>query len=266
MLDGLAGPGHVHGVGQVLPAGAVVGGLLLEDLVGLVPDVAGDVVGLGRAAGGVDEDDAALADEGIVEGPGEELVVGPVDGVAALEGDDVLVVGEGRADLLGGLAGEVADGEVEAGDLSAHVVLAALGGNHEGTGVLDGGGAVALEALERLVGLELVGELDGGNGAVAVLEEDRLAGLEVLVIGIEDDGEAEDEADRELHVLDDGLVGRLVHEAREGEKPPFMMSSTSHSWRGVSWTSCGALGDGGIDVVGHKVDEASSVRSLLGHL
>ena len=267
VLDGLAGAGHVHGVGQVLPPGAVVVGLLLEDLVGLVADVAGDVVGLGGAAGGMDEDDAALPDEGIVEGAGEELVVRPVDGVAALEGDDVLVVGEGGPDLLGGLAGEVADGDVEAGDLAAHVVLAALGGDHEGAGMLDGGGAVALEALEGLVGDVLVGELDGGDGAVAVLEEDGLAGLEVLGVGVEDDGQAEEEAGvGQFHVLHDVLVRGLVHEAGQGTEAAVHDELDVAKLAGSQLDLGGALGDGGVDVVGHEVDQLASVGGLLGHL
>jgi hypothetical protein len=50
----------------------------------------GDVIGLGGAAGGVDEHDGTGAEDGVVKGSGEELVVGAVDGVSALEGNNVL--------------------------------------------------------------------------------------------------------------------------------------------------------------------------------
>ena len=42
---------------------------------------------------------AVAGDVGGVQGPGEELVVGAVDGVAALEGNDVGALGQGGAHL-----------------------------------------------------------------------------------------------------------------------------------------------------------------------
>ncbi len=143
MLDRLARPRHVHRVGQVGPAQARVGGLVLQDLVGAVAHDAGDVVvlvglmGGGWTGGGLSRDhvpcvtDAALdhaaaiafcccdptpcrsphlrraaggvhqayrprvADVARVEGADEELVVRAVDGVAALERQDVLRCGVG---------------------------------------------------------------------------------------------------------------------------------------------------------------------------
>jgi hypothetical protein len=58
----------VHRVGQVGPVDTGVGRLDLEHLVSLVAHVARDVVGLGGAAGGVDEDDGVGAEELVVEG------------------------------------------------------------------------------------------------------------------------------------------------------------------------------------------------------
>mmetsp|Transcript_38172 Transcript_38172/g.114130 ORF Transcript_38172/g.114130 Transcript_38172/m.114130 type:complete len:490 (-) Transcript_38172:172-1641(-) len=269
VLNRLAGSGHVHRVREVLPERAGVVRLLLEDLVRLVPDVSGNVVGLGGAARRVDEDDSALADEGIVEGAGEELVVCPVDGVAALEGDDVGVLGEAGADLLGGLAGEIADGGVESRHLAAHVVAPALGGDHEGAGVLDGGGAVALEALHGLVGGVFVGELDGGDGAIAVLEEDGHSRLEVLVVRVEDDGDGEDGPVGEGHVLDDALVGLLVHETLDGGEAAVHDELDVAQLTGGQLELGRALGDGrllrlvGVD---HEVDELPAVGLLLHHV
>ncbi len=54
------------------------------------PSHAVDVVLLGGAAGGVDEDDRARLDVGGVEGADEELVVRAVDGVTALERHHIL--------------------------------------------------------------------------------------------------------------------------------------------------------------------------------
>ena len=109
---------------------------LLENLVSLVPNSPRDVISLCRPAGGVNEDDRVVTEVGGVQGASEELVVGTVDGVSALEGDDILPCREHGPDLLGGTADEVTDGQVEAGDLSSHIVLAALGGDHEGARML----------------------------------------------------------------------------------------------------------------------------------
>ena len=84
------------------------------------------------------QNDGSGADLRRLERAREELVVGSMDGVAALEGDHVNVLGQLGADLGGGLAGELAHGHVETRDLPAAVVLASLGGDHEHSWVLDG--------------------------------------------------------------------------------------------------------------------------------
>mmetsp|Transcript_20789 Transcript_20789/g.47042 ORF Transcript_20789/g.47042 Transcript_20789/m.47042 type:complete len:313 (-) Transcript_20789:99-1037(-) len=210
--------GHVHAVREVLPPRSVVVRLLLQDLVGLVPDNSRDVVGLGGSASGVDEDDSVRAHQGVIKRTSEKLVVSAVHGVTALEGDDIDVVGEGLADLGGGTAREVADREVESCDLAAHVILAALGGNHERSRVLNLAGAVALLALVRLVGRVLVGELNSGNVAVSVLEEDDVSRLEVLVIRVEYNGQAEDKTVRKRDIVNDVLVRLFIHESSKGRE------------------------------------------------
>ncbi len=107
------------------------------------------------------------------------------------------------ADIGWGIAREVEPREVEPGDLSVRVVLAALDEKHEGAGVFDFGGSVALEAFVGLVEEILVGDLDGGDGTVAVLDPDLVTRLEVFVVGVEDDGETEDEAVREGNITTD---------------------------------------------------------------
>jgi hypothetical protein len=68
-----------------VPGDARVLGLLLEDLVGLVSNDAWDVVGLGGSAGGVHEDHGSRAQDGVVEGTGEQLVVSAVDRVSVIK-------------------------------------------------------------------------------------------------------------------------------------------------------------------------------------
>ena len=62
----------------------------------------------------------------------------------------------------------------------------------------------------------LVRDFDGGDVSVPVLQEDLVPGLEVLVVSVEDDGEAEDEAVGESDVVHDMFVALLVHESGEG--------------------------------------------------
>lgn len=154
------------------------------------------------------------------DAPGEELVVRPVDGVAALEGDDVLPGGEGGADLLGGSALELADGQLEADDLSAEVVLAALHGDHLDGGVLDGRGAVAVLGLEDLVGHPLGLDLHGTDLLALVGEEHPVADLHVLRVGVVDDGQTW-RADRRGRV---GVARSGMGEKRRARR----MDETSH--------------------------------------
>jgi hypothetical protein len=141
--------------------------------------------------------------------------VGTVDGVSALEGDDVDAAGELSADLLGGLAGELALGDVETGDLAAAVVLSSLGGDHGDGRVLDGGGAVALLGLKSLVRGVSGGNIEDRNGNMLILQQDFRSRDDALVIGVEDDGETKDKSVRELKVVDDRLVLGLIHVTSE---------------------------------------------------
>mmetsp|Transcript_30548 Transcript_30548/g.56042 ORF Transcript_30548/g.56042 Transcript_30548/m.56042 type:complete len:322 (+) Transcript_30548:398-1363(+) len=270
VLDGLPRSSHVHAVWQVFPSGTVVFGLLLQNLVGLVSNNSRNIIGLGRSARGVDKDHSVLADEGIIERTREKLVVSPVHGVTALEGDDIDVIGKGLTDLRGGLAREITHGKVQSGNFSSHVVLSTLGGNHERAGVLDLGRSVALQALVRLVGEELVGEFDRGDVAVSVLEEDLVSRLKILVVGIEDDGEAEDEAGvGEFDIVNDVLVGLLVHETVKGGEGSVHEELDIAELTGAQLEClCGGGNGGGLFLIGFEdeVDKSSSVGSLLGGL
>mmetsp|Transcript_14519 Transcript_14519/g.17600 ORF Transcript_14519/g.17600 Transcript_14519/m.17600 type:complete len:271 (+) Transcript_14519:196-1008(+) len=152
VLDSLTGTCHVHAVWQVCPGNLRIGGLLLQDHVGLVSHVTRDVITLSWSAGWVHQDGGTWFDIGSVKSTGEQLVVSPVDRVTALEGDHVLVSWELFANLCRSLAREITLRDVQSGDGTTDVVLGALGGNHEHTRVLEGGGAIAGLGLLGLVG------------------------------------------------------------------------------------------------------------------
>lgn len=123
--------------------------------------------------------------------------------------------GEHLADLRGRLDGEVPGRRADALDGAADVVLAALQGDHAHTGVLEGGGAVALLALEGLVGRPLGLHGHDPHRRAVVLEEQLLACRDVGVVGVHHYGQAEDVAILQLHRLHHCVVLVLVEEAGE---------------------------------------------------
>ena len=68
---------------------------------------------LGGSTGGVHQADGLRADIGCLQRSDEELVVGLVDGVAALEGQHVLALWQGGAHIGGGGAGEHPLGQLQ---------------------------------------------------------------------------------------------------------------------------------------------------------
>jgi len=269
VLDGLTGSGHVHGVRKVLPEGTGILGLLLEYLVSLITDNSWDIIGLGRSASGVYKYNSTLSYELIIKSTGEELIMGTVDGVTALEGNNILVLGESGTDLSRGLAWEITDGGVKSGNLSSHVITSTLGGNHEGSRVLNFGSSVTLEALKGLVGGELVSELNSGNWAVSVLKKNSHTGLKVLRVGIENNGKSEDKSIRKLHLLNNTLVSDLVHESgKGGESSVYNKLNVAKLTGGELKLGSTRGNSGGLSVirVEHEVYKLSSVGNLLGHL
>mmetsp|Transcript_21426 Transcript_21426/g.36564 ORF Transcript_21426/g.36564 Transcript_21426/m.36564 type:complete len:204 (-) Transcript_21426:12-623(-) len=152
MLDGLTRAGHVHGVGEVGPAQAGVVHLGLEHFVGLVTDGAWDVIILCGAHSGVHQASCArVLHVGCVQGTDEQLIVGAVDGVAALESQHVLILGQGGTDLSRALAGKHTCGHLQALQLATQVELATLKGDHLHCGVLQCGHTVHLGGLLHLI-------------------------------------------------------------------------------------------------------------------
>mmetsp|Transcript_16062 Transcript_16062/g.39988 ORF Transcript_16062/g.39988 Transcript_16062/m.39988 type:complete len:408 (+) Transcript_16062:224-1447(+) len=261
VLDGLTGARHVHGVGQVRPAQARVVGLRLEHLVRLVAHVAGDVVVLGGAAGGVHQAHAALAHVGRVQRADEQLVVRPVDGVAALEGQHVGVLGQGGTHLGGGGAGEHARGDLQPLHLAAQVVLAALHGNHLHSGVLQGGGAVHRLGLLDLVGEVLGLHVQGADVLALVGDQQLVADLDILAVGVKHDRDAQQQVVLEAHGVHDALVLLLVQEAGQGGEAANGQQLHIASIAIAGLHGLGAALDNGIPLVlGHlQVDQLAAV-------
>jgi hypothetical protein len=267
VLNGFTGSGHVHGVRKVFPLDTRIGSFFLEDFVSLVTDFTRDIIGLGRTTSRVDEHNSVLSDTVVIEGTSEKLIVSTVDRVTALKGDNILVIRETGANFLRSLAGKVTNGQVQTSDLTSHVVLSTFRGNHERTRVLNFGSTIALEALQRLIGEELVSELNRGNGAVSLLEENRGTRLQVLAVGIENNRKSKDGSIRKFHLLHNALVRGFVHESFNGRETPVhdKLDIAQLTVRRLEFD--GGLGNSGLLFLvrlDHQIDKLSSVRDLLG--
>ena len=167
MLHRLARARHVHAVRQVGPLDARVLGLLLEHLIGAHAHQPRDVIILRGAHRGVHQHHARLAHILSVQRASEELIVRAVHRVAALERNHILAAGQPRAHSGRRGARELASGQLEAKQLAAQIVLAALLRDHAHARVLQAAGAVAQLRLLRLVGLVLAA--DGQHGQLLAL-------------------------------------------------------------------------------------------------
>mmetsp|Transcript_9961 Transcript_9961/g.22739 ORF Transcript_9961/g.22739 Transcript_9961/m.22739 type:complete len:396 (+) Transcript_9961:333-1520(+) len=212
VLDRLTGSSHVHGVREVVPPDPGVLSLLRQAHVGLVANGSGDVVCLGGSAGGVHKDNALRPNLRSIKRASEELVVSAMNGVPALEGNDVLVIGKVLPDLSWSPARELADGEVEALKTSTTIIRSTLSGNHQDSGMLKGGHSVALLALVHLVRPVTILDRKHSDVAVSLLQQHLLPWHKVLVVGVKDDREAEEKTTGQPHVVDHLLVGLLIHE------------------------------------------------------
>ena len=151
---------------------------------------------------------------------GEQLVVGPVDGVTALECHHVLAFWQSGTYLSGGLARERTLRELHARDGTAEVEPAALTGNHADGRMLQGAGAVAAKSLPRLIRLPLA--LYGHHGQTTALvgQQQSLTDNNVGAIGVHHDRQTKEQARGGAVALHDGLIVLLVHEAAQrGESP-----------------------------------------------
>ena len=191
VLQRLAGASHVHRVGQVGPANAGVVHLGGQALIGLEAHLTRNVVVLGGAAGGMNQHHALIAHVGGIKRTGEQLVVGAVDGVAALERNHVLALGQVGAHFSRRFAGEDALRKLQALDGTAEVVTTTLGGDHLHGGMLERGGAVATHRLARFIGLPLALHGHHRQLLAAVGEQQLLAHRDVVALGVHHDRQAE---------------------------------------------------------------------------
>mmetsp|Transcript_26380 Transcript_26380/g.40492 ORF Transcript_26380/g.40492 Transcript_26380/m.40492 type:complete len:247 (-) Transcript_26380:73-813(-) len=192
-----------------------------------------------------------------------------VDGVTALEGYDIGVIGKSFTNFRRSLAGEVTDRKVQTSDLSTHVITTTFGGYHERTGMFDFRCSVTFETFQGFVGGELVGEFDSGNGTVTILEKDSGSRSKVFIIGIKDHRKTKDKSIGQFHVFDNGVVGGFVHESSDrGESTihdKFDIAKLTRSQLkfGSAFGNSSFLFFVRLD---HKIDERTTMRSLLGSL
>ena len=177
----------MHRIGQIGPADTRIVDLGRQTLVGLEAHLAGDVIVLGGTTGGVHQHHAALAHVGGLERAGEQLVMGAVNGIAALEGDHVLAFRQGGAHLGRGLAGEDPLGQLQALNPAPQVKAPALAGDHAHGGMLERGGAVTAFGLFDLVGLPAALDRQHRQLLALVSEQQALTDLNRGVVGVEHD-------------------------------------------------------------------------------
>mmetsp|Transcript_133441 Transcript_133441/g.426595 ORF Transcript_133441/g.426595 Transcript_133441/m.426595 type:complete len:527 (-) Transcript_133441:352-1932(-) len=215
VLDGLAGAGHLHAVGQVGPAEhrVLLLGLLAQGLVGLDTHDAIDVARLRGAACRVHQEDGIC---NVALCALQELEVGTVNRVAVLEGDDFLALRQCRAYLRRRHHWVLELGALEAVHLATDIVLALLGDQGVDGGVLEAGGAEALLGLDDLIRFVDGRHLQHSNLLALPLQQDLVAPLQTRnALHIEGHRQAEQLLLGQAHVLHDGVVGGLIHEALE---------------------------------------------------
>jgi len=194
-------------------------GLGLKDFVGVVTYKPTDVVGLSGSHGRVDHHYAGFLNVFGIEGAGEQLVVGAVNRVAALEDDDMRVFGETSANFSRGLAGEGSLGERNTGKSTTDVVLGALHGNHLDARVLQGRSTIALLNLKRFIGGESGLDVQNGNRLALVSEGYRFTRGKVITIGVHDDRKTEQKVGaRKSDMFNVVIVHIFIHKSSQRRK------------------------------------------------
>ena len=218
MLQRFTRTGHVHGVGQVGPANAVVLHFGRQTFIGLETNGTRDVVLLSGTAGGMNEHHSVVTDVLCMQGTGEQFVVRAVNGVTALERHHVLTFGQACTHLSRGLAGEHPLGQSKTLEASTQIEALALHRDHPNRRVLNGGGAVAALGFSHFVGFPLVLHLEDGQVLTLVGEQQLVAHHHVIAVGVHHDRQAEQLASSQTMPTDHGVVVLLVHEATQGRE------------------------------------------------
>mmetsp|Transcript_10419 Transcript_10419/g.17489 ORF Transcript_10419/g.17489 Transcript_10419/m.17489 type:complete len:210 (+) Transcript_10419:448-1077(+) len=195
VVNRFSGTRHVHRVGEVSPfrllASRRVLGLVLQDLVRLKAYGAWNVLLLGGTASWVYQHDCVLVHVWRVERTREELVVGAVDRVAALESDHISIIGQHLASLRRSSTRKIAYRHVKALDGAPDVTRAALHGDHAHAGVLDGGSPIAIEALKWFIRYPFGGHSHQRHVGALVGKQELAADHDLVVACVHDHRQAE---------------------------------------------------------------------------
>eukprot|EP00128_Syssomonas_multiformis_P003535 Colp12_sorted_trinity150504_noHs@30287 len=258
VLQSLAGTTDHHAVRQIFELDVVktVGKSIVGELAGL----SGHIVILSGA------DDRVNKNISIILGGNvqEHGSVGAVDGVARLEGDEVLR-GLLGANLTRRLAyNPVTLRESQAPYAATDVVLLLLGHKVEDRGVLETGSAVHLLGLNQTVRCPLAFDLDHTTGTSLLVEElNEVTLLNVLIISVKGDGETEELALRETVAINDGVISNLIHEAGKGRETAIHKELEVASLTLVQVYLVGGAGKRAL-VLSHKeIDKLATVRHTL---
>mmetsp|Transcript_21849 Transcript_21849/g.28153 ORF Transcript_21849/g.28153 Transcript_21849/m.28153 type:complete len:219 (+) Transcript_21849:590-1246(+) len=202
-----------------------------------------------------------------IKSTSEQLIMSTVHGVTALEGNNILIIGQFGTNLGRSRTNKVTNRKVQSSNLTTHVILTTLGGNHEGTRMFELTGSIAVLALLHLVGSVLIGEFDDGNVTVSILNKSNVSRSKILIIGVKHDGKTEDESIGKFHVIHDTFVGGFVHESSQWRESTVHDKFYITELTRTGLNSLRALGNGSILLFirfQNQIHESSSVRNLLG--
>mmetsp|Transcript_20888 Transcript_20888/g.49603 ORF Transcript_20888/g.49603 Transcript_20888/m.49603 type:complete len:623 (-) Transcript_20888:41-1909(-) len=264
VLDCLTRTRHLHAVRQVGPSEhwVLLLGLRLQCLIGLDSHQAVDVTRLGGATGGVHQQNGVLH---VLLSTHQQLEVGTVDRVAILERDDLLVLRQCGTHLGRSLSGVSKLGQLEAVHPAADVVLSNLLHQRCHSRVLQAAGTVALLCFHHLVGLPDGRSLQDRNVRTLPLQQQLVSLLDAIDLReIESDRQAKKLLLGKAHVLHDGVVGCLLHEACEGTEGATEQAEDVARLALIQLNRLHCAGSEALDgsrVLDHQVDEGSTVRS-----
>lgn len=211
------------------------------------------------------EHHSLLRHVGRVQSADEELIVGLVDGVAALEGHDGLPRWQVGTHLPRCLRLVLALGQSERRQLAAQIDATALAEDHAHRGVLDRRRPVASGGLSDLVGRVDVRDVQHGQVLPLVGEQYLVTDGDVVFrLAVERDGQAEKQPVGKAGVGHDGLVVRLRHEAFQRAEPAHgeELDVARVAVAALECLGGARLESGTVGLGGEEVDEGATVGDL----
>mmetsp|Transcript_17065 Transcript_17065/g.23895 ORF Transcript_17065/g.23895 Transcript_17065/m.23895 type:complete len:318 (-) Transcript_17065:487-1440(-) len=192
VLNCLTWSSHVHRIWKVFPENVRVLSLLLENFVSLVSNRSWDIISLSWTTGRMNKYNAAFLNVFSIKGASEELVVGTVDRIAALESDNILSSWKFCANLCRSLAWEVPHRKGNSLKRSSKVVLPTLSRNHQTTWMLKSCDAIKILALLHFIRLVFALNLHNSNVLAFTGKSQFHSRFNTLVIGVEDNRKTKD--------------------------------------------------------------------------